>query len=134
MASHSNVLAWKIPWTEEPGGPTVQGAQRVRHVRAQSQANQIIQFYLGTYQERKHRFIPKYFILFVPMVNGIVSLISLSVFSLLVYRKARDFCVLILYPATLLYSLISYMRDSKRDTDVRNRLLDSVGEGKGGMI
>ena len=26
------------------------------------------------------------------------------------------------------------MRDSKRDTDVKNRLLDSVGEGEGGMI
>ena len=26
------------------------------------------------------------------------------------------------------------MRDSKRDTDLKNRLLDSVGEGKGGMI
>ena len=26
------------------------------------------------------------------------------------------------------------MRDSKKDTDVKNRLLDSVGEGKGGMI
>ena len=26
------------------------------------------------------------------------------------------------------------MRDSKKDTDVRNSLLDSVGEGKGGMI
>ena len=26
------------------------------------------------------------------------------------------------------------MQDSKRDTDVKNRLLDSAGEGKGGMI
>ena len=26
------------------------------------------------------------------------------------------------------------MQDSKRDTDVKNRLLDSVGEGEGGMM
>ena len=47
------------------------------------------------------RFIRKYFILFIAMVSGIASLISLSVFSLLDYRNARDFCMLILYPETL---------------------------------
>ena len=31
MAPYSSILAWKIPWTEEPGGLQSTGLQRVRH-------------------------------------------------------------------------------------------------------
>ena len=31
MATHSNILAWRIPWTEEPGGLQSMGLQRVGH-------------------------------------------------------------------------------------------------------
>ena len=31
MATHSSILAWEIPWTEEPGRLQSTGSQRVRH-------------------------------------------------------------------------------------------------------
>ena len=31
MATHSSILAWKIPWTEDPGRLQSMGSQRVRH-------------------------------------------------------------------------------------------------------
>ena len=31
MATHSSILAWRIPWTEEPGKLQSMGLQRVRH-------------------------------------------------------------------------------------------------------
>ena len=31
MATHSSILAWRIPWTEEPGGLQSIGSQRVGH-------------------------------------------------------------------------------------------------------
>ena len=31
MATHSSILAWRFPWTEEPGGLQSMGSQRVRH-------------------------------------------------------------------------------------------------------
>ena len=31
MATHSSILAWEIPWTEEPSGPQSMGSQGVRH-------------------------------------------------------------------------------------------------------
>ena len=31
LATHSSILAWKIPWTKEPGGLRPWGSRRVRH-------------------------------------------------------------------------------------------------------
>ena len=31
MATHSSILAWRIPWTEEPGGLQSMGPEGVRH-------------------------------------------------------------------------------------------------------
>ena len=31
MVTHSSILAWEVPWTEEPGGLQSMGLQRVRH-------------------------------------------------------------------------------------------------------
>ena len=31
MATRSSILAWKIPWTEEPGGLQSRGSQRIGH-------------------------------------------------------------------------------------------------------
>ena len=39
MATLSSILAWKIPWTEEPGRLQPMGSQRVRHNLATEQAS-----------------------------------------------------------------------------------------------
>ena len=33
MATHSSILAWRIPWTEVPGGLQSMGSQRVGHTK-----------------------------------------------------------------------------------------------------
>ena len=37
MATHSSIFAWKIPWTEEPGGLQSMGSQGVGHDLAKKQ-------------------------------------------------------------------------------------------------
>ena len=38
MATHSSVLAWEVPWTEEPGGLQSTGSQRAGHDLATAHA------------------------------------------------------------------------------------------------
>jgi len=42
MATHSSILAWEIPWAEEPGGLQSLESQRVRHNLATQQEKQQI--------------------------------------------------------------------------------------------
>ena len=39
MATHSGILAWEIPWTEEPDGLPSMGSQRARHSLLSEQAS-----------------------------------------------------------------------------------------------
>ena len=41
MATHSNILAWEIPWTEEPGGLESTESQKVRHDLAAKQPSAV---------------------------------------------------------------------------------------------
>ena len=38
MTTHSSILAWRIPWTEEPGGLQSMGSQSVEHDWARTRA------------------------------------------------------------------------------------------------
>ena len=40
METHSSVLPWNIPWTEEPDGLQSMGSQRIRHDRVHKQAGE----------------------------------------------------------------------------------------------
>ena len=42
MATHSSILAWKIPWTEEPGGLQSTGLQRVKHDLVSEHAHKVV--------------------------------------------------------------------------------------------
>ena len=52
------------------------------------------------------KFLPKYLILFVAVVNGTVFSSLFSHCSLKVYRNTTDFCIWILYPENLLNLLV----------------------------
>ena len=48
MATHSSILVWEIPWTEEPGRLQSMGSQRVRHDLATKQQHVLIHLLMDT--------------------------------------------------------------------------------------
>ena len=50
MATHSSVISWRTPWTEEPGGLQSMGLQRAGHDRAtNTHTHQCFKVFLGTW-------------------------------------------------------------------------------------
>ena len=124
MAPHSSILAWKLPWTEEPGRLQSMGSLRVGH-------DWVTSLSLFTFLHWRRKWQPTaLFLLENPgdggawwaavygvaqsrtrlkwlsssssgsssaTINGIYFLISFADSSFLMYRNATYFCVLILY-------------------------------------
>ena len=42
MATHSSILAWEIPWTEEPGGLQSTGSQRIKCDLATEEQSEVL--------------------------------------------------------------------------------------------
>ena len=83
MATHSSILAWRIPWTEEPGGLQSMGSQRVRHRWATKSSF--------------HRECLNFFFLFERpqfcwIYNSELSFFFFSSFAILIYYLT-DFCL-----------------------------------------
>ena len=56
MATHSNILAWSIPWTEEPGGLIVHGVAKI-----QTRLSDYSRTYIHLAQEGKMGWISYWF-------------------------------------------------------------------------
>ena len=54
METHSSVLAWRIPWTEEPGGLQSTGSQRVGHDAITEHALTVTGTQASFHQNREH--------------------------------------------------------------------------------
>ena len=84
MATHCSILAWRIPWTEEPGGLQLMGSQRVRHDWATEQ------WHIYTY------FFSKYLCIFMYLCMHVTTYIILknltsSNLSFLTLRRCLGF-------------------------------------------
>ena len=65
MATHSSILAWRIPWTEEPGGLQSMGLQRVRHDWVTNTFTFHFFFGGGRIKLLPFRYFMKYFIMII---------------------------------------------------------------------
>ena len=67
MATHSSILAYRIPWMEEPGRLQSMGSQRVGHDRATEHSTSIVDLHEVLFS----RFVPRHLILLAAIIRSI---------------------------------------------------------------
>ena len=80
MATQPSILAWKIPWTEEPGGLQSMGLQRTGHVHAHTHTPLLDPKTTNSCQEDK---TTRFFMIWSPFTYS-MSCLSLATLHLLV--------------------------------------------------
>ena len=96
MATHSSVLAWKIPGTEEPGVLPSMGSHRVGHELEQQQQQSVLRFHYVFFYALLHCFGYYHF-----LVGFEIRRYESSSFVLLFFRivlTVQEYCIFVFYP------------------------------------
>ena len=92
MATHSSILAWRIPWTEEPGGLQFIGSQRVGHDWSD----------LAIMHDHSHPF-RSFYLLLLPAIRFYRSLLNLF-YPLWLISFSTHYDWVLMLPSELLFS------------------------------
>ena len=116
MATHSSTLAWKIPWTEEPGGLQSLGSQRVRHDWATS-----LSLFSFMHWRRKWQLTP----VFLPGESGTGEPGGLpSMWSHRVRHEWSDLAAMSVPQSKILFK--EFKHKCKYTTQTRKKIMTSV--------
>ena len=116
MATHSSILAWRIPWAEEPGGLQFMGSQRVGHDRATNTHSQTLS---SEFSEGMYFWFLTSFYFLTELLGNLEALYSTEWVSLasgprhIVQHSSLSLKVLDIVPWTWLLSLFSHSQEGK---------------------
>ena len=85
MATHSSILAWRIPWTEKPGRLQSMGSQRVRHYQVTNTQSTFRKVNVFLSFSRSLFFLS---IVFEVIVHFIIVLKALKAFTMIIAHTA----------------------------------------------
>ena len=99
MTTHSSILAWRIPWTEESGGLQSMGLQRVRY----DQETNTFTFY---FKEEKQVAIESLNLLYLKNYHETKKYLYIKLFCILYIFQTMGYCIIITSKST--YKILDF--------------------------